>query len=77
MQKIKLLWDFRGPNAKKIANHHLKHLKDFFKISDKKLFESGIKKENEFHHFSFVVILNKDLESVKLNLKPNRGQKVK
>tara|TARA_S200000501_G_scaffold377560_1_gene436404 strand:+ start:4219 stop:4443 length:225 start_codon:yes stop_codon:yes gene_type:complete len=74
MQKIKLLWDFRGPNAKKIANHHLK---DFFKVSDKKLFESGIKKENEFHHFSFVVILNKDLESVKLNLKPNRGQKVK
>ena len=40
MQKIKLLWDFRGPNAKKIANHHLKHLKDFFKVEDKKFIDS-------------------------------------
>ena len=77
MQKIKLLWDFRGPSAKKIANHHLKHLKDFFKVSDKKLYESGIKKENEFHHISFVVILNKDLKSVKLKIKPNREKQVK
>ena len=77
MQRIKLLWDFRGPSAKKIASHHLKHLKDFFKVEDKKLIESGIKKENEFHYVSFAVILDKDLESIKLNLKPNRGQKVK
>ena len=41
------------------------------------LVESGIKKENEFHYASFVVILHKDVDSIKLNLKPNRGQKVK
>ena len=77
MQKIKLLWDFRGPSAKKIANHHLKHLKDFFKVEDKQLIESGIKKEDEFHYVSFAVISDKDLGIIKLNLKPNRGQKVK
>ena len=28
-RKIKLLWDFRGPDAKETAKHHTIHLKDF------------------------------------------------
>ena len=28
-QKIKLIWDFKGEDAKKIAEHHQIHLKEF------------------------------------------------
>jgi len=28
-RKIKLLWDFRGPDAKATAEHHTIHLKEF------------------------------------------------
>ncbi|MBZ9628958.1 hypothetical protein LB456_07705 [Psychroflexus sp. CAK57W] len=29
----KLIWDFRGPNAEKTAEHHEIHLKDFLKMN--------------------------------------------
>ena len=40
MEKIKLIWDFRGPHGKNTATHHEKHLKEFFEIENKKLFKS-------------------------------------
>jgi len=30
-RQIKLIWDFRGPNALLTAQHHEIHLKDFIK----------------------------------------------
>ena len=40
MEKIKLIWDFRGHDGKNTAIHHEKHLKEFFEIENKQLFES-------------------------------------
>ena len=28
-QKIKLIWDFRGPDALQIAKHHVIHLEEY------------------------------------------------
>ena len=36
MNKIKIIWDFRGPVSQKIADHHEKHLQEFFKKENKK-----------------------------------------
>jgi len=76
MEKIKLIWDFRGPHGKNTAIHHEKHLKEFFEIENKKLFESGTESLNELHHLVYTVILKKDLNEIKLILKPNRGEVV-
>ena len=76
LEKIKLIWDFRGINSDKIANHHLKHLTDFFKIEKEILIDSGVQNLNQFHSTAFVIIMNKDLEKIKSILKPHRGQKV-
>ena len=54
MEKIKLIWDFRGPNGKNTATHHEKHLKEFFKIENKKMFQSGTESLNESHHLASV-----------------------
>ena len=32
MEKIKLIWNFRGPDAAKIAEHHEIHLKEYIQI---------------------------------------------
>ena len=32
--KIKLIWDFRGPEALEIAKHHVIHLEEFAKKED-------------------------------------------
>ena len=74
MEKIKLIWDFRGPNGKNTATHHEKHLKEFFKIENKKMFQSGTESLNESHHLAYVIILKKDLDEIKLILKPQRGE---
>ena len=74
MVKIKLIWDFRGPNGKNTATHHEKHLKEFFKIENKKMFQSGTEALNELHHLAYIIILKKDLDEIKLMLKPHRGE---
>lgn len=75
MGKIKLIWDFRGPNGNNTAIHHEKHLKEFFKIEDKKLFESGTETLNEMHHIAYAIINEENLDEIKKTLKPNRGRK--
>ena len=74
MEKIKLIWDFRGPHGKNTAIHHEKHLKEFFKIENEKMIQSGTEALNELHHLAYVIILKKDLNEIKLKLKPNRGE---
>ena len=74
MGKIKLIWDFRGPNGNNTAIHHEKHLKEFFEIENKQLFESGCETLNELHHLAYIIILREDLDEIKLKLRPNRGE---
>ena len=74
MDKIKLIWDFRGPHGKNIAIHHEKHLKEFFEIENKQLFQSGCETLNELHHLAYIIILREDLDEIKLKLRPNRGE---
>ena len=74
MGNIKLIWNFRGPNGKKTAIHHEKHIRAFFKIEKKILISSGIETLNEFHQLAFAVVLKADLEQIKSVLKPNRSQ---
>ena len=74
MEKIKLIWDFTGPNGENTAIHHEKHLKEFFEIENKQLFKSGCENLNELHHIAYIVILREDLDEIKLKLRPNRGE---
>ena len=74
MEKIKLIWDFRGPDGKNIAYSSRETFKRIFEIENKKLFKSGTESLNELHHIAYVIILKKDLNEIKLILKPNRGE---
>lgn len=76
MEKIKLIWDFRGHYGKNTAIHHEKHLKEFFEIENKQLFESGCETLNELHHLAYIIILREDLDEIKLKLRPNRGEMI-
>ena len=76
MEKIKLIWDFTGPNGENTAIHHEKHLKEFFEIENKQLFESGCETLNELHHLAYIIILREDLDEIKLKLRPNRGEMI-
>ncbi len=74
MRKLKLLWDFRGPDALKIAEHHEIHLKDFIKLEQTELNITGFEALNEVHAIAFMVVNESEMKSIRDALKPHRGQ---
>ena len=73
-RQIKLIWDFRGPEALPIAKHHEIHLKDFIKaekISDRDL--TGFEEVSELHAIAFWVVPESEIKIYRDVLKPNRA----
>ena len=77
MEKIKLIWDFRGPASPQTAAHFKKHLLEYFASEKMLLIESGVEPINEYHHYTYAVIDKQNFEAIKSALKPTRGQLVK
>ena len=73
MQKIKLIWDFRGSNTLQMAIHYNKHVNEFFELKNIDLIDSGYEIINESHHISYAIICKKDVNLVKQVLKPHRA----
>ena len=71
---IKLLWDFRGPEAQKTAEHHEKHLRDYISIEKMDLDITGYDEINDMHSIAYMVVEEKDMITVRDILKPHRGE---
>ena len=74
MQKIKLIWDFRGQDAEKIAVHHEIHLKQFIQTEDLAPTITGYEIKNELHAIAFMIIEKNNMITVRDALKPHRGE---
>jgi hypothetical protein len=77
MEKIKLIWDFRGPASPQTAAHFKIHLLEYFASEKMLITESGVESINEYHHYTYAVIDKQNLEVIKSALKPTRAQLVK
>ncbi|WP_339916409.1 hypothetical protein [Yeosuana marina] len=73
MRKLKLIWDFRGPNAHKIAEHHEIHLKQYIQLEKLDILITGIEDINDNHSIAFMVVNESHMPSVRDALKPHRG----
>ena len=74
MGDIKLIWDFRGPDAHKIAEHHVVHLKEYITLQKTELNITGFKKLSDFYAMAFMVVTESEMKFIKDALKPHRGQ---
>ena len=74
MRKLKLIWDFRGPDALKTAEHHHIHLKTYIAVQKLDVTISGVESLDEMHHIAFMVVNEDDMRPVRDALKPHRGQ---
>jgi hypothetical protein len=72
-RKIRLIWTFRGTDAKETAKHHVIHLKEFAVKEDLHYYESSILEENSYLCIAFIIINENDLKVYKDALKPDRG----
>ena len=74
MRKLKLIWDFRGPDAHKIAKHHEIHLKEYIKLEKINTNITGIEGLSKTHTIAFLVVNENDMKPIRDALKPHRGQ---
>lgn len=74
MRKLKLIWDFRGPNALKTAEHHEIHLKEYILIHKLDIIITGVEKLSDMHAITFLAVNENDMKPIRDALKPHRGQ---
>lgn len=74
MRKIKLIWDFKGPDGLETAKHHCIHLKEFAVIDNLTYHEVNHTTLNDFHTIAYIVVDEKDMKIYRDALKPHRGE---
>ena len=74
MRKLKLIWDFRGPNALKTAEHHTIHLNEYITIQKLNISITNFQALNDMHAIAFMVVDEQDMKPIRDALKPHRGQ---
>lgn len=74
IERVKLIWDFRGPNAQHIATHHAKHLSEFAETENLQNSITGNEEITKMHHTAYMIVEKKLMDSLRQTLKPTRGQ---
>ncbi len=73
-RKIKLIWDFHGPNAEKTAEHHCIHLNEFTAIEKLTFHKIDIQKKSDFQTSAYIIVNEGDMLTYRDALKPHRGE---
>jgi len=73
MRKIKLIWDFRGPEAQGIAEHHAIHLGEFALREQLSFYEVGTDEAAPQHWMAFVIVEESNMKLLRDALRPHRG----
>lgn len=74
MRKLKLIWDFKGPDAARTAAHHLIHLDEYVASEKVASLATGVETISDKHHIAFIALKEEDMPAVRDALKPHRGQ---
>lgn len=73
-RKIKLIWDFRGPEAGETAKHHAQHLKDYILAEALGPDIAGYAHFSSTHSIAYMVIDEGHMHQVRDALIPHRGE---
>ena len=74
MRKLKLIWDFRGKDGSRTAEHHEIHLKEYIEREGLKESFTGYEEINKMHAIAFMIVNDSDMIPVRDALRPHRGQ---
>ncbi|MDE0600073.1 hypothetical protein ACFO5T_13100 [Dokdonia genika] len=74
MERLKLIWDFRGPDSEKIALHHEIHLKEYASAKGLNAPLTGVESQSGDFALAYLVVDKDAMKPVRDDLKPHRGQ---
>ena len=73
-RKIKLIWDFNGPDAEGIAKHHAIHLNDYkLAEQDDTIINCDYEKVSENNYIAFLITHQSEMVRLRDKLLPKRG----
>ena len=72
-RKIKLVWDFKGPDGLETAKHHCIHLKEFAAIDNLPFHEVAHETLNDMHSIAYIIVDEAHMRTFRDALKPHRG----
>lgn len=72
-KQLKLIWDFRGLDSEKTAEHHTTHLKEYVR-QHQKSYLCGHQKINHSHSVAFLVVPENEMKPIRDQLRPHRGE---
>lgn len=72
-RKIKLIWDFRGPDAHETAKHHVIHLEEFAVKENLVFHGTGVEQTSEWMSTAYISVNEEDMITYRNALKPHRG----
>ena len=70
-KKLKLIWDFRGPEATETARHFEHHLRESPLFRPE--LTTGVEDLTEIHSFAFIIVKASEMPKFRDTLKPHRG----
>ncbi len=73
-RKIKLIWDFRGPESLEIAKHHCIHLEEFSVKENLLFYGIDVDPVSEMYCIAFITVDEKDMITFRDALQPHRGE---
>jgi len=73
-RKIKLIWDFRGHEALKIAEHHCEHLNQFITNENLDCYEIDVNQISQIYCIAYIIVDEQDMITFRDALKPHRGE---
>jgi hypothetical protein len=71
---IKVIWDFKGEDAKQTADHHIIHLKEFSIKEKLILSDVGVERVNDMHFIAFLNVMESEVFTVRDALIPHRAE---
>ena len=71
-KRVRLIWDFFGPDAQNTAKHHEIHLKDFMVKENMPFFETAVTQSGS-NYQAELVVEERDVLTVRDALKPHRA----
>jgi len=75
-KKIKLIWDFRGPEARSVAMHYQAHLQEYLATETAASPKStGQKDLSSTHSIAFMIVEESQLARIRDALQPHRGER--
>ncbi|MEJ2584955.1 MAG: hypothetical protein P8Z38_07895 [Robiginitalea sp.] len=70
-RKIKLIWDFRGPDSFQTASHYLRHLRESPLYTPERT--SGVDSVSNMHCITYLLISETEIPRFRDALKPHRA----